>query len=280
MSRRGRVAAVKAQLGHRHARPPAPGERRLTVILPAFHEEDRIAASVRRVRAELGPVVDDDLEIVVVDDGSGDATARLAREAGADQVIELGQNQGKGAAVRIGVGAARGATVAFTDADLAYAPLQIARLLAEVEDGWDLVVGNRFHQETTTVVAPGRLRSVGSRLINACTRLVLHGDHPDTQCGLKAFRSDVGAVLFGATRTDGFAFDVELYLLAERLGFSLREVPVEVENSDQSTVKVVRDALWMLADLVRIRWWAARGAYDVGAGELAHLSPGAGQGGH
>lgn len=225
-------------------------------------------------------MVDGDIEIVVVDDGSGDGTAEIARGAGADQVVALPVNRGKGAAVRAGVAAAEGRTIAFTDADLAYSPDQVMALLDRVEDGWDLVMGNRFHRDTATITEVSTLRSIGGRAINACTRLVLDGDHADTQCGLKAFRSDVARVLFDHARIDGFAFDVELYLLAERFGLSLTEVPVRVENSDQSTVKVVRDALQMLTDLARIRLDTARGLYDAVPGELAHLSPGADPEGH
>ena len=258
-------------------------------MLPAYEEAGRIATAVTRVRDELGPLVTggprngdlggDGLEIVVVDDGSGDGTAAAARGAGADQVLEMGSNGGKGAAVRAGVRAARGRTVAFTDADLAYSPSQVARLLAEVEDGWDVVVGSRFHHETTTVQAASVLRQLGGRAINAGTRLVLVGDHLDTQCGLKAFRSDVARILFEHTRIDGFAFDVELYLMAERFGLSLNEVPVEIENTDQSTVQVIRDGARMVLDLGRIAWWARSGRYDLGPGEVVGLSPGADAGG-
>lgn len=274
MSRRGRAAAVTVALATRHERPRPPGDRRLTVVLPAFEDERRIGASVRRVREELSPEVGDGLEIIVVDDGSQDATASVARDNGADEVVVLPANRGKGAAVRAGVAVANGATIAFTDADLAYAPAQIARLVREVEAGWDIVVGSRHHHESTTLRAAPRLREVGGRIINACTRTVLDGDHLDTQCGLKAFRSDIARVLFGHSRIDGFAFDVELYLLAERLGFSLIEVPVEIVNSEQSTVSVAGDAARMLLDLAQITRGARTGAYDVAPGELAHLSPG------
>lgn len=280
MSSRGRTAAITASLATRHERPPAPGKRRLTVVLPAFGDERRIGASVRRVREELFPEVGDGLEIVVVDDGSRDATASVARDNGADQVIVLSANRGKGAAVRAGVAAADGATIAFTDADLAYAPVQIVHLLRAVEDGWDIVVGSRHHHDSTTLRAAPRLREVGGRVINACTRTVLDGDHLDTQCGLKAFRSDIARVLFAHSHIDGFAFDVELYLLAERLGLSLTEVPVEIVNSDQSTVHVVGDAARMLLDLTRIARRVRTGAYDVAPGELAHLSPGPDAVGH
>jgi glycosyltransferase involved in cell wall biosynthesis len=266
--------AVRADLGARRAdRPPAPGEVRLSVVVPAYAEADSIAATVDRLRAELADVAGlGGLEIVVVDDGSPDGTDAAATAAGADQVLSLGRNQGKGAAVRAGMLAARGRTVAFIDADLAYSPAQLRRLLAGVEDGWDVVVGSRRHTDTTTLVRARRLREVGGRVINRLTHAVLLGHHRDTQCGLKAFRSDVALTLFGRTRIDGFAFDVEIFHLVERYRLSLTEVPVQVENSPRSTVRVIRDGGRLVVDLVRILRGGRKGWYDLAPEEAAAVS--------
>lgn len=254
-------------------RPAAPGDRRLSVVIPAYREGARIADAVERVRAELAPhLAPDDLEVVVVDDGSGDGTADAA--AGADLVLAHGVNRGKGAAVRTGMLAARGRTRVFTDADLSYAPAQIVRLLEQVEAGWDIVVGNRYHEQTTTTVATTALREVGGRVVNGATRLVLRHRHADTQCGLKAFRSDVADLVFSLTRVDGFAFDVEIFMLADRYDLALLEVPVELENSGRSTVRVVRDASVLLVDLARIRVAMTRGRYHADPDLLAALAPG------
>ena len=243
-------------------RDPAPGQFRLSVVVPAFGEQERIATTVQRLRAWWASVAaDGGLEIIVVDDGSLDDTAGEAARAGADQALKLPANQGKGAAVRAGMLAARGRTVAFTDADLAYSPDQILSLLVEVERGWDMVVGSRRHTGTTTLVKAGRLRDVGGRVINVLTTTLLLGQYRDTQCGLKAFRSDGARTLFGQSRIDGFAFDIELFHLAERYEFSVLEVPVRVENSERSTVKVARDALRLTRDLIRVRRWAKQGVY-------------------
>jgi len=254
---------VRAELSEQVPRPPAPGTARLTVVVPAYREADRIAATVERIRAELAPVAPGaELEVVVVDDGSRDGTADAARAAGADQVVVLADNRGKGAAVRAGVLAATGRTVAFTDADLSYPPGQIADLLVEVEAGWDVVVGSRVHTETSTLVRARAVRELGGRVINLATHAVLLGAHRDTQCGLKAFRSDVARSLFARTRVDGFAFDVELFHLAERDRLSLREVPVQVANAERSSVRVVRDGLRIVRDLARIIRDGRAGLYD------------------
>jgi hypothetical protein len=159
-------------------------------------------------------------------------------------------------------------TLAFTDADLAYAPAQVANILEKIEAGWDVVVGNRRHVATRTLVRARRVREIGGRLVNLATHALLLGQYRDTQCGLKAFRSDVAQLIFKATLIDGFAFDVEIFHLVERHRLSLAEVPVAVENSERSTVKVVRDGIRLLRDVVRVRWWAREGRYFGDASEL------------
>lgn len=257
---------VRAEQDRRVERPPPPGDLRLSVVVPAYRERDHIGDAVRALHEALAEVAENGgLEVVIVDDGSADGTAEAARGAGAEVVLEQPENRGKGAAVRRGALAARGRTVAFTDADLSYSPDQLLSLLEVVEDGWDVVVGSRRHDDTTTLVRAGRLRELGGRAINVLTQVVLLGQYRDTQCGLKAFRSDVARLLFGRGRVDGFAFDVELFHLAERYRLSLTEVPVSVANSPRSTVRVARDALHLVWDLFRIRGWAKGGRYDGGA---------------
>jgi dolichyl-phosphate beta-glucosyltransferase len=260
--RRRRHTAVRHDLDRRHDRGAAPGEVRLSVVVPAYKEE-RIGDTVRRLRTDLEKIaIEGGLEIVVVDDGSHDGTAELAEAAGADVVIRQPVNRGKGSAVRAGVLASAGRTVAFTDADLSYSPDQILDLLAEVEDGWDVVVGSRRHDDTVALVRERRVREIGSRGINLLTKAVLLGQHHDTQCGLKAFRSDVARLIFTHSHVDGFAFDVEVFHLVERYKLSLREIPVRVTNQPTSTVHAVRDAVRLVRDLFRIRSWDLQGVYQ------------------
>jgi putative flippase GtrA len=254
---------TRRDLRTRHDRPAAAGERRLTVVLPAYGEAERVGESVRRVVEALEGI---DVEVIVVDDGSPDATADRAADAGAT-VVRLEQNRGKGAAVRAGMLAATGRTVAFTDVDLAYPPDQLRSLLAAVEDGWDVAVGNRRHPGSEALARPSIVRQVSSKLFNLLTATVLLGQYRDTQCGCKAFRGDVAQLLFGHTRLDGFAFDVEVLHLVERYRLSLTEVPVRCDDDGASTVRVVRAALGMVRDLFRVRRWGSEGAYDLRASE-------------
>ncbi|MEN3273994.1 MAG: hypothetical protein V7636_2755 [Actinomycetota bacterium] len=248
---------VRRHLGTRRDGAPASGEVRLTVVVPAKDERGRIGTTVERLRTEL-----DDLapEILVVDDGSSDDTGAVATAAGA-RVVRHDVNRGKGAAVRTGVLAATGRTIAFLDADLAYPPAQARVLLDAVEDGWDVAVGNRFDR-ASVVEGRSRLRYFVGRVFNAVTAAVLLGQYRDTQCGCKAFRADVARGLFSRARLDGFAFDVEILHLVEREGLSLLEVPVTLHETGGSTVRVVRSSAEMLRDIVRVRRWSHQGLYD------------------
>lgn len=255
----GTVSAAR----HRVDQPASSGQLRFSVVVPAYREPERIVGTVRRIHDELADIAaDGGLEVIVVDDGSGDGTFDAALRADAEQVLALPRNRGKGAAVRAGVLASRGRAVAFTDADLAYEPHHLRTLLVEIEAGWDVVIGNRRHPASR--VGGGRgLRAIGSRLVNALAAAVLLAKPLDTQCGLKGFRGDVARAIFAQTRVDGFAFDIEVLHLVERAEWSLQEVPVRLdEGGDGSTVRVVADVLRLSRDLFRVRRWSSSGAYD------------------
>ncbi len=258
------LQAVRHTLHGRVARPPAPGTVRATVVVPALDEASRIGATVTAIRDALSDVAaSEGLEVVVVDDGSTDRTADAALEAGADQVVVLPENRGKGAAIRAGMAAARGRTIAFTDADLAYSPDQLLGVIAAVEDGWDVAMGSRRHPDTTRVEGPGALRDLGSRGVSLLAMAVLLSHPHDTQCGLKAFRSDVAKPVFALGRVDRFAVDIEVLHLVERHGWSVAVVPVQLRMGERTTVRLARDALRLLGDLWRIRHWSATGAYEL-----------------
>jgi putative flippase GtrA len=258
------LEAVRQTLHERVPRPTAPGSLRASIVVPALDEAPRIAGTVAAIRDSLADLdADGGVEVIVVDDGSRDGTADAALAGGADQVVVLPENRGKGAAIRAGVAAARGRTVAFTDADLAYSPDQLLQVIGEVEAGWDVAIGSRRHRDTTRVEGAGVVRDLGSRAVNLVAMAVLLSHPRDTQCGLKAFRSDVAKPVFALGRVDRFAFDIEVLHLVERHGWSVSEVPVRLSMGDRTTVRLVRDTLLLLRDLWRIRRWSATGAYEL-----------------
>jgi dolichyl-phosphate beta-glucosyltransferase len=240
---------------------------RFSVIVPAYREAGRIGDTVAALRTVLAGVrADGGAEIVVVDDGSDDGTAAAARAAGADIVVEFGQNRGKGEAVRAGMRASSGEVVAFTDADLAYAPNQLVGLLEEVERGADMAVGDRRHPDSVAVTGLSWLRRTGSLGVGLLRGLLGLGRGRDTQCGLKAFSSRAAGAVLDASVMDRFSFDVEVLFLADRLGMEVRQVPVEVVNSNVSSVRVFSDGWELVLDMCRIRTRALLGRYPSNPG--------------
>ncbi len=239
---------------------PAAAGPALSVVVPAYRAADLVSDAVRRIRDATERI--GDVEIIVVDDGSSDQTAEMALAAGADQAITHEANRGKGAAVRTGMLAANGAKRVFTDVDLAYDPAQIAQLVEALDAGADVVIGNRTHPRSSDPQARFASRAVGSRLFNAVTRRALVPDVPDTQCGLKGFTGSAAEELFGRSRLDGFAFDVEILWLAQASDMRVADVPVSLERAAASTVSTLRDATLMLRDVLRVRRWVAKGRYE------------------
>lgn len=259
---------VRTELADRRPRPISSGDLRLSVVVPAFNESAAIVRTIGLLYEELQSAVSrDDLEIIVVDDGSVDDTSQHAAAAGA-RVITQPENRGKGAAVRAGVLASRGRAVVFIDADMAYPASLVVTLLDEIEQGWDVVVGSRRHQETTTLVRARLVRELGGRLTNWLTHLVLLGHFRDTQSGIKGFRGDIARVIFERTRIDGFAFDVEIFLISEQDRLSLTEIPVTVQNRAASSVRLLADSARFLLDLVKIRRAAGWGWYEPTPAQL------------
>lgn len=261
------LGAVRRQMTAPQPRTAPPGSVRASIVVPALDEASAIAHTIEVIRGALDEIaVDGGLEVIVVDDGSRDATVDVALAAGADQVVSLPVNRGKGAAVRAGVEASRGRSVAFIDADLAYSPDQLLSVIERIESGWDVAVGNRRHPQSTLERGAGSLRDIGSKAVNLIASGVLLSHPHDTQCGLKAFRSDVAKAIFALGRVDRFAFDIEILHLVERHELTMAEVPVRLTSTDRSTVRVVRDGVRLVRDIWRIRHWSATGAYELPVG--------------
>jgi dolichyl-phosphate beta-glucosyltransferase len=228
----------------------------LSVIIPALNEEKRLGASLDKIRAYLAgkPFAS---EVIVVDDGSTDRTAEVARKALEGRVpvrvIRLESNQGKGYAVKTGVLASAGETVLFTDADLSTPIEELDKFLLRLAEGFDVVIGSRALAGCDIRVRQARPREAMGRFFNRLVRLFVIRGCPDTQCGFKAFRRAAAMDLFSRLETAGFAFDVELLVLAKKLGYRVAEVPVVWCDSRPSRVRMVRGSWQMLKELLRIR---------------------------
>lgn len=222
----------------------------LSIVIPAYNEEQQLGPSLARLVASIPPGT----EVIVVDDGSTDDTCKVAVEQLSafplGTVMRLPWNSGKGAAVRAGVALAQGCSIVFMDADLSTDLDDLPRLLAGLEEA-DVVVGSRSTAGSVVENCPP-LRVVMGRTFNRLVRGITGIPSLDTQCGFKAFRANVAKLLFSLQRVEGFAFDVELFVLARRLGFRVLEVPVRWKAAEGSQVRK-RDPLLMLRDVVAVQ---------------------------
>ena len=234
----------------------------LTIILPCFNEAMRLPTALATYLGWF-PASPDEVEVLVVDDGSTDGTLAVADAAASGdarvRVLRTQPNHGKGFAVRTGMLAAQGDRIVFTDADGSYTPAEVERVALAL-GGADVAIGARGDLDAGTGPV---LRRLASRVFNRAMRLVLGLPYRDTQCGLKGLRREAARELFTRARIDGFAFDAEALFLAGRLGLEVAEVPVRAEERDGSKVRLAVDALRMLRDMWGVRRAARAGAYDV-----------------
>jgi len=229
-----------------------------SVVIPCFNEAARIGETLRLTLDYLA-VNAPESELIVVNDGSTDPTAAIARErlkdAGIEtRLLENFPNRGKGAAVRSGLLAARKPIGLFFDADLSTPLEEMPAVIEPIANGdVDIAFGSRaLDRRLIGQHQPWRREQAG-RIFNLLVRLITGLPFWDTQCGFKAFRMDSCRPILKAARIDGFAFDVELLFLARRAGLQIREIPVRWNHSAGSKVRLFQDSLRMLGEIVTLR---------------------------
>lgn len=229
----------------------------LSIVIPAYNEAERLPQSLESIRAWMDSA-GVDVEVIVVDDGSRDGTAEVVRRVAAVdprvRLHALPRNCGKGAAVRVGALAATKTWVLICDADLSTPIDDVRRLIvAAGSSGAALAIGSRDVPDSDIEEHQPWYREAMGRTFNRVVQvLAVPGIH-DTQCGFKLVRRDAAQAIFSRAVVDGFAFDVEMLVLARRLGFAVTEVGVRWRNDARSKVDPLRDATRMFVDVVKIR---------------------------
>jgi dolichyl-phosphate beta-glucosyltransferase len=231
-----------------------------SIVIPAYNEDKRLGRALGRLRdyfaswqMDLGQI-----EILVVDDGSTDGTARVAGEWASAlpslRLLSNGENRGKGYSVRRGMLEARGRIALFTDADLSSPIEESEKLLAAIRAGKDVAIGSRALDRSLISLHQSRLREFAGIIFNGFVRLFTGLPFHDTQCGFKAFVREPSRIVFEQQRIERFGFDPEILFLARRHGLRAAEVPVRWAHDEATKVRVLRDSLLMFGDLVLIRW--------------------------
>jgi dolichyl-phosphate beta-glucosyltransferase len=229
-----------------------------SVVVPCFNEEARIGETLRLTLEYLAANAPTS-ELIVVNDGSTDATGTIVREILSEakiatRLLENFPNRGKGAAVRSGLLAAREPIGLFSDADLSTPLTETPKLIEPIANGEvDIAFGSRALDRSLIGIHQPWRREQGGRVFNLLVRVATGLPFWDTQCGFKAFRLDVCRPILEAARLDGFAFDVELLFLAHRAGLRTREIPVRWNHAEGSKVSFFRDSLRMLREVIALR---------------------------
>lgn len=226
---------------------------KVSLVIPAYNESKIILDTIPSVSAKLKELTEE-YEVLIVDDGSTDGMADLVRSCG-DPHVRLESytpNHGKGRAVRVGMLSAQGDVILCTDADLAYGVDVFKVILDRFSTiGTDLVIGSRrLGGEGYKNYPPVRILT--SKCFGLLARMV-SGLKYDTQCGIKGYRRQAAQKLFSRCTTDGFSFDFEVLMRADRLGLTIEQIPVSVINFRASKVNIIKDSLRMFWDVFRIR---------------------------
>ncbi len=242
----------------------------LSVVIPAYNEEKRIGKTLSEtidylIRQSYSS------EIVVVDDGSKDATQKVvlsfaSRDNCRVRLLENPGNCGKGYAVRNGMLNSIGDIALFCDADLSTPPEEIEKVMTPIrENRYDVVFGSRALDRSLIDEHQSSLREVIGRTGNFLLHILTGLKFKDTQCGFKAFRREAAMSAFGAQRIPGFGFDPEVLYIAQKQGWRLLEIPVRWSHVEGSKVNAVGTPIRVLFEVMTIRWNDWLGRYDTPA---------------
>ncbi len=237
---------------------PPVGGLALSIVIPVFNEERNIAETLRRIAAYFS-LRNLSWEVLVSDDGSTDGTGEAVRKFASEnprhliRLVSSSPNHGKGFAARRGMLAASGRFVLFSDADLS-APIKEAdKLIKALENGADVSIGSRGVRAKDCDVQQSLKRRFSGRVFNLFVRAFVLPDVHDSQCGFKCFTREAVQKLFPQQKLDGFCFDVEVLYLAKRAGLKVVEVPVMWSEGKDSKIRLVRDSIRMVKDMLLIK---------------------------
>ena len=237
----------------------------LSIVIPAYNESARIDRALREVvdciRGEGW-----NAEVIVVNDGSTDSTARQVLEFAAHSpevhLLENPGNRGKGYSVRSGLLHAQGEIVMFTDADLSAPIHEATRLIAAIKSGADIAIGSRWLDRARQVHRQPLYRQFFGRCFNLITRTLMGLKFHDTQCGFKAFTRSAAQTVFQLQTIEGWGFDPEILFIARKRHLRVEEVSVTWGHDERSRISYLRDGFHMLREMMIIRWNMLLGRYD------------------
>ena len=218
---------------------------KISVVLPVYNEEKVIERTVCTLKNYLAKNFEF-YEIIAVNDGSSDKSAEILKSISGIKFVNLQTNHGKGYAVKKGAQISTGDAVIFTDADLCYGAEKIKNMVQSLANS-DIAIGRR----DVSRVGYSPLRRLFSHTFDIITAPFI-GKIADVQCGMKCFSKSSARAIFPYVKTSGFAFDFEILYLAHRMGFKISEIPVTMQKTEKSTVRIIRDPIFMIRDVAKV----------------------------
>ena len=236
-----------------------------SIVIPAYNEASRIPGTLQSV-VDCVRQFGWSVEVIVVDDGSTDATAKVVRAfaetAPEVRLLQNPGNRGKGYSVRSGVLQSFGEVVLFTDADLS-APMEEAQgLFDAIAQGADIAIGSRWLENSRQTHRQPFYRQFFGRCFNGVTRFVMGLKFADTQCGFKAFTRAAAQTIFQLQTIERWGFDPEILFIALKRGYRIVEVPVSWAHDERTRMSYLKDGMKMLEEIAVVRWNALLGRYN------------------
>ena len=241
----------------------------LSVIIPSYKEGKRIGRNLMEIKKYLDAQKFSN-EILVVVDGSPDNTAEIARSYMGKidnlKVIDNKKNHGKGYVVRQGLLESNGELRVFLDADGSTSITHLNTFLPQFKKGYDVVIGSRDIKGARIAVHQPKYREIMGDMGNWLIRIVLGlWRYPDTQCGFKMLNEKAAKAVASRMVIDRFGFDFELIILAKKLGFHIKQMPVTWMNEEGSTVGLTgpNGFIQVIIDLFKTKWRLMTGQYKI-----------------
>lgn len=237
---------------------------KVSVVIPCFNEGRTIYQNIKKINVYLEEHFEQ-FEIITVNDGSADNTLselRLVQQEVPIKIINIENNAGKGKAVRDGILSSQYEVVMFLDADLAIPIEELEKFLAAITAGADMAIASRFVPGLKVLKPVLWYRQVMEKVFRMMRKIILNSwKIQDTQCGFKVFKQDVARRIFSMATVDRFAFDSEIIFIAKKLGYSIKELPITLQNPTKSSVRIFFDPLNMFFALLKIRFNDLEGKY-------------------
>lgn len=227
----------------------------LSVVIPAFNEEKKLEPTLQKITEYMEKNFQN-FEILLIDDGSKDATKEIAQKFKDKKVriIQNPKNMGKGFSVKLGMINAQYDPILFTDADLATPIEELPKFLDALKEGYDLAIASRVIEGANIEVAQAKYRQILGKAFPILVKNIVLPDFQDTQCGFKIFKKEAARKIFPRQTIQGWAFDVEILYIAKKLGYKIKELPVAWIDKGDSKLSPMKDSIKMLNEVLKIKY--------------------------